>query len=58
MVLVLEQVYFGGIEGLNCLEGQNISVIGLPNVDEKVYKLYGMLMGIDVEDEHMSYMKV
>lgn len=52
------EYHFGGIEGLNCLEGQNISVVGLPNVDEKVYKLYGMLMGIDVEDEHMSYMKV
>lgn len=51
------EYYFGDIEGLNCLEGKNISVIGLPNVDEKVYKLYGMLMDIDAEDKHMSYMK-
>lgn len=51
------EYHFGGIEGLNCLEGQNIFVVGLPNVDKKVYKLYGMIMGIDVEDKHMSYMK-
>ncbi|MDE6427201.1 MAG: hypothetical protein K2K89_13850 [Ruminococcus sp.] len=51
------EYHFGGIEGLNCLEGKNISVVGLPNVDEKVYKLYGMLMDIDAEDKHMSYMK-
>lgn len=36
---------------------KNISVVGLPNVDEKVYKMYGMLMDIDAEDKHMSYMK-
>lgn len=29
------EYHFGGIEGLNCLEGRNISVVGLPNVDEK-----------------------
>ena len=51
------EYHFGGIEGLNCLEGQNISVVGLPNVDEKVYKLYGMLIDVDPENEHMSYMK-
>lgn len=51
------EYHFGGIEGLNCLEGQSISVVGLPNVDEKVYKLYGMLMGINTEDKHMSYTK-
>lgn len=51
------EYHFGGIEGLNCLEGKNISVVGLPDVDEKVYKLYGMLMDIDAEDKHMSYMK-
>ena len=51
------EYHFGGIEGLNCLEGRDISVVGLPNVDEKVYKLYGMMTGVDPEEHHMSYMK-
>ena len=47
---------FGSIDGFNCLEGQNISVVGLMKVDEKVYKIYDILMSTDVEDEHMTYM--
>ena len=35
--------HYGNIEGLNCLEGKNISVIGLPNSHENVYKLYGIV---------------
>ncbi|MBR7084573.1 MAG: DEAD/DEAH box helicase family protein [Oscillospiraceae bacterium] len=51
------EYHLGGIEGLNCLEGRDISVVGLPNVDEKVYKLYGMMTGVNPEEHHMSYMK-
>ena len=50
--------HYGGIEGLNCLEGENISVIGLPNIDEKVYKLYGMLMDIDPYSEKLKNTKI
>ena len=50
--------HFGGIEGLDCLSGKNIAVIGLPNVDEKVYKLFGMFMGIDTEKENMKFTEV
>ena len=49
--------HYGAIEGLNCLEGKNISVIGLPNVDEVVYKLYGMVAGISVENCNMHTMR-
>ena len=52
------QYHFGGIEGLNCLEGKNIAVIGLPNVDEKVYKLYGMRMGVDPYKESLKNTKI
>lgn len=52
------EYHFGGIEGLNCLEGNDISVIGLPNVDEKVYRLYGMLMGIDYKESNLKNIKV
>ena len=52
------EYHFGGIEGLNCLEGKDISVIGLPNVDEKVYRLYGMLMGIDYKESNLKNIKV
>ncbi len=50
--------HYGAIEGLNVLEGQNIAIIGLPNTDEKVYKLYGMLMGVDPDKETWKYRKI
>lgn len=50
--------HYGAIEGLNILEGQDIAVIGLPNTDEKVYKLYGMLMGVDPNQETWRYRKI
>ena len=50
--------HYGAVEGLNCLEGKNISVIGLPNINEDVYKLYGMLMGVNVTHELMARRKI
>lgn len=50
--------HYGAIEGLNCLEGRNISVIGLPNVNDCVYILYGMAAGLDAEEYHMRPMRV
>ena len=50
--------HYGNIEGLNCLKGKNISVIGLPNSHENVYKLYGMLMGVDPYKQKMRNTKV
>ena len=52
------EYHYGAIEGLNCIEGKNISVIGLPNVDELVYKLYGMAAGVNVEQCNMRSMRV
>lgn len=52
------QYHFGAVEGLNCLEGKNISVVGLPNVDEVVYKLYGMAAGVNVDNYSMRSMRV
>lgn len=49
--------HYGAIEGLNCLEGKNISVVGLPNVDELVYKLYGMAAGVNVDNCNMRSMR-
>jgi len=50
--------HYGAVEGLNCMEGKNISVIGLPNVDELVYKLYGMVAGVNVDNCNMHSMRV
>lgn len=50
--------HYGAIEGLNILEGQDIAVIGLSNTDEKVYMLYGMLMGVDPHQETWRYKKI
>lgn len=52
------EYHYGAVEGLNCLEGKNISVIGLPNVDELVYKLYGMVAGVNVDNYNMRSMRV
>lgn len=38
--------HFGNIEGLNALEGKDIAVIGLPNLTEEVYVLYGICAGV------------
>lgn len=50
--------HYGAVEGLNCLEGKNISVVGLPNVDELVYKLYAMAAGVNVDQYHMRSMRM
>lgn len=50
--------HFGAVEGLNCLEGKDIAVIGLPNVNDIVYKLYGMAAGVDPQSEELCPMKV
>lgn len=42
--------HFGAVEGLNCLEGKDINVVGLPNLDDSIYKLYGLLAGLSVEE--------
>lgn len=52
------EYHYGAIEGLNCMEGKNISVVGLPNVDELVYKLYGMAAGVNVDKCNMRSMRV
>ena len=43
---------------MNCMEGKNISVVCLPNVDELVYKLYGMAAGVNVDNYNMRSMRV
>ncbi len=45
--------HFGNVEGINNLKGRNLAVIGLPNVDDVVYCLYGMRMGTDVGKANM-----
>jgi hypothetical protein len=37
--------HFGNVEGINCLRGKDIAVIGLPNLHESVYCLYAMRAG-------------
>jgi len=49
--------HYGAIEGLNCLEGKNISVIGLPNISDVVYILYGMATGMRAETYPMQSMR-
>lgn len=41
--------HFGNIEGMNHLKGKNLSVVGLPNLDETVYCLYSMRAGAEIK---------
>ncbi len=51
------QFHYGAVEGLNCLEGKDINVIGLPNLDDSIYKLYGMLAGLSAEEVSCAEMR-
>ena len=48
--------HFGGVEGLDTLKGKNLYIIGTPNVNNVVYQLYGMRIGIP-ENEIKADMK-
>ena len=48
--------HFGGIEGLDALKGKDLYIIGTPNVNDVVYRLYGMRNGIP-ENELKADMK-
>jgi hypothetical protein len=50
--------HFGAVEGLNCLEGKDINVVGLPNLDDSIYKLYAMLAGDDISNADMKPMRI
>lgn len=45
--------HFGNVEGMNHLRGKNLSVVGLPNLDETVYCLYGMRAGTEIKKAAM-----
>ncbi len=52
------EYHYGAVEGLNCMEGKNISVVGLPNVSDFVYKLYGMAVGVNPDKYNMRSMRI
>lgn len=45
--------HFGNVEGMNHLQGKNLAVVGLPNLDETVYCLYGMRAGTKIQKAAM-----
>jgi hypothetical protein len=50
--------HFGSVEGLDILKGKNICIIGTPNVNDYVYKLYGMKAGISNLEVNMKKLRV
>lgn len=50
--------HFGNVEGMNQLRGKNLSVVGLPNLDETVYCLYGMRAGAEISKAAMYPQRV
>lgn len=52
------EYHFGNTEGLNCLKGKDIVVVGLPNTHDIVYCLYGMRAGASLKKAHMHPRKI
>lgn len=50
--------HFGNVEGINNLKGKDLSVIGLPNLDESVYFLYAMRAGTVIGKEYMRPQRI
>lgn len=50
--------HFGNVEGMNQLRGKNLSVVGLPNLDETVYCLYGIRAGAEISKAAMYPQRV
>lgn len=49
----ITRYHFGNVEGINALKGKDLSVVGLPNLDEVVYGLYAMRAGASLAKVHM-----
>lgn len=52
------EYHFGGVEGLDCIKGEDLCVIGMPNVNDVVYRLYGMYAGVSPGDMQMKNLRV
>ena len=50
--------HFGGVEGLDILKGKNICIIGTPNINDYVYKLYGMKAGVSNPEANMKKLRI
>lgn len=50
--------HFGGVEGLDILKGRNICVIGMPNISDIVYKLYGLRAGVNSTGMQMKTLRI
>lgn len=50
--------HFGNVEGINCLAGKDLAVIGLPNVAEEIYGLFGMLAGAEMKRKKMRPQRI
>ncbi|NLK93322.1 MAG: hypothetical protein GX273_09405 [Bacteroidales bacterium] len=51
-------ISFGAVEGHNDYEDKDIAVIGTPHLNELVYKLFALAMGIEVKNENMRYQEI
>lgn len=55
------ELHFGNTEGKNCLQGQDILIVGTPHSNEAVYKLYAYVLTqfqSDFSNEQMKYQEI
>jgi hypothetical protein len=55
---ITNELHFGNTEGHNSLEGKDIAIVGTPHLNELVYKMYGTALGINVNDEKLTYQQI
>lgn len=51
-------LHFGNAEGVDCLSGKDIMVVGTPHLDEMVYQLIGYHLGMEVEQEVLAVRRI
>lgn len=55
---ITNDLHFGNTEGHNFLEGKDIAIVGTPHLNELVYKMYGAALGVEVNDETLTYQQI
>lgn len=51
-------LHFGNSEGVDCLNGENVLVVGTPHMNEFVYKLIGCFLGMDVDQDKLAERRI
>ncbi|UNC92730.1 hypothetical protein [Candidatus Contubernalis alkaliaceticus] len=52
------ELNFGGLDGNDCYNGQDIAVVGTPHLNEIVYMMFAIALGVEINDAEMKYQEI